>query len=293
MSLDLEYTAIALAPNADTTMPITNTAWQTWYENVNAKYSSFSFASPDSYAMNGGPRNLWMSPMLPKRHLLSFLSSREPLQTRCKSCSMKDAESTKTSGFDALLSTYFPSSSANLTVRATEQIDDVVHIFNVEDQGIHTEQSEVKVPMQHLGVGSSVMEDNTVVTVSGIVRFPSDRTQDVICGLAYATIKTYIKSCNDFNGCEYEEPMQYTADELGMFEIAITPGETVLFAVSYDGHDICFAGTDISDGCIAEDLSSSLVSGYTGLDFDEQLCRARSNYWWRIYCFSRCYCENN
>jgi hypothetical protein len=46
MSLDLEYTAIALAPNADTTMPITNTAWQTWYENVNAKYSSFSFASP-------------------------------------------------------------------------------------------------------------------------------------------------------------------------------------------------------------------------------------------------------
>ena len=170
----------------------------------------------------------------------------------------KDAESTKTSGFDALLSTYFPSSSANLTVRATEQIDDVVHIFNVEDQGIHTEQSEVKVPMQHLGVGSSVMEDNTVVTVSGIVRFPSNRTQDVICGLAYATIKTYIKSCNDFNGCEYEEPMQYTADELGMFEIAITPGETVLFAVSYDGHDICFAGTDISDGCIAEDLSSPL-----------------------------------
>ena len=93
-------------------------------------------------------------------------------------------ESTKTSGFDALLSTCFPSTAANLTVRATEQID-VVHIFNVEDQGIHTEQSEVKVPMQHLGVGSSVMEDNTVVTVSGIVRFPSSRTQDVIRGLAY------------------------------------------------------------------------------------------------------------
>ena len=79
---------------------------------------------------------------------------------------------------------------------------------------------------------------------------------------AYATIKTYTKSCNAFNECEYEEPIEYTADELGMFDIAITPGETVLFAVSYDGHDICYAGTDISDGCVAKDLSSPLSVSY-------------------------------
>ena len=144
---DLEYTAIALAPNANTTMPITNTAWQTWYENVNAKYSSFSFASPDSYAeMNGGPLTLGVT------DAPETASAFIPLVARTSANAVqivfnKDAESTKTSGFDALLSTYFPSSSANLTVRATEQIDDVVHIFNVEDQGIHTEQSEVKVPM--------------------------------------------------------------------------------------------------------------------------------------------------
>ena len=50
MSLDLEYTAIALAPNADTTMPITNTAWQTWYENVMTKLFFFFLRFSDSYA---------------------------------------------------------------------------------------------------------------------------------------------------------------------------------------------------------------------------------------------------
>lgn len=50
-----EYPAIALAPNAGTTMPNSNSLWQTWYEDVMTTYSSFSFASPNSYTESGGP----------------------------------------------------------------------------------------------------------------------------------------------------------------------------------------------------------------------------------------------
>ena len=146
-----EYTAIALAPNADTTMPISNTLWQSWYEDVMTNYSSFSFASPNSYTESGGPVTMGVT------DAPETASAFIPLVARTSANAVqivfnKDAESTKTSGFDALLSTYFPSTAAYLTVRATEQIDDVVHIFNVEDQGNDTEQSEVKVPIKHLGV---------------------------------------------------------------------------------------------------------------------------------------------
>ena len=61
-----------------------------------------------------------------------------------------------------------------------------------------------------------------------------------------------------FNGCDYEEATEYTADRSVTFEVSVTPGETVLFAASYDGHDLCYAGTSLEDGC-AEDLSSHLV----------------------------------
>ena len=260
-----EYTAIALAPNADTTMPITNTAWQTWYENVNAKYSSFSFASPDSYAeMNGGPLTLGVT------DAPETASAFIPLVARTSANAVqivfnKDAESTKTSGFDALLSTYFPSTAANLIVRATEQIDDVVHVFEVTDQGNDTPQSEKKYPIKHLGSAGDEIKDNTVVTISGIVRFPGSRTQDVVCGLPFATIKAYKKICSLKGECDYEEATEYTADSLGYFQVSVTPGESVLFAASYDTHDLCYAGTSLEDECeeTGEALTLSLTSSTT------------------------------
>ena len=106
-----EYTAIALAPNADTTMPISNALWQSWYEDVMTNYSSFSFASPNSYTESGGPVTMGVT------DAPEMASAFIPLVARTSANAVqiafnKDAESTKTSGFDALLSTYFPSSSA-------------------------------------------------------------------------------------------------------------------------------------------------------------------------------------
>ena len=48
----------------------------------------------------------------------------------------KSVDSTKTSGFDSLLSDYFPSNVFNLTVHATHQIYDVVHVFGTDDKAM-------------------------------------------------------------------------------------------------------------------------------------------------------------
>ena len=154
---------------------------------------------------------------------------------------------------------------ADLTVRATEQIDDVVHVFEVTDQGNDTPQSEKKYPIKHLGSAGDEIKDNTVVTVSGIVRFPGSRTQDVVCGLPYATIKAYKKICSLKGECDYEEATEYTADSLGYFQVSVTPGESVLFAASYDTHDLCYAGTSLEDECdeTGDALTLSLTSSTT------------------------------
>ena len=39
------------------------------------------------------------------------------------------------------------------------------------------------------------------------------------------------------------EATNYTADDLGRFDLSITPGETWAFITPYDGHDLCFGGT--------------------------------------------------
>ena len=259
-----EYPAIALAPNADTTMPNSNSLWQTWYEDVMTNSSSFSFASPNSYTESGGPVTMGVT------DAPETASAFIPLVARTSANAVqivfnKDAESTKTSGFDALLSTYFPSTAANLTVRATTQIDDVVHVFEVTDQGNDTPQSEKKYPIKHLGSAGDEIKDNTVVTVSGIVRFPGSRTQDVVCGLPYATIKAYKKICSLKGECDYEEATEYTADSLGYFQVSVTPGESILFAASYDMHDLCYAGTSLEDECdeTGDALTLSLTSSTT------------------------------
>ena len=41
--------------------------------------------------------------------------------------------------------------------------------------------------------------------------------------------------------------MNYTADDLGRFDISITPGETWAFVASYEGHDLCYGGDELDD----------------------------------------------
>ena len=99
------------------------------------------------------------------------------------------------------------------------------------------------------------------MTVSGIVRFPGSRTQDVVCGLPYATIKAYKKICSLKGECDYEEATEYTADSLGYFQVSVTPGESVLFAASYDTYDLCYAGT--SPGRRATETGDALTLSLT------------------------------
>ena len=108
---------------------------------------------------------------------------------------------------------------------------------------------------KHLGTVGTDIEDTTAVKVTGMVRFPGTRTQKFICGLQFATIAGYkgVKCDFDEIGCspagyKYESaPEIYSADELGVFDIAVTPGETWTFIATYDGHTICYGGENLDD----------------------------------------------
>ena len=224
---------------------------------MKSTYSSFSLAAPSSYADEGAPVALGVTDA-PETESYYI-----PLVTRTAADTVlipfdKSVDSTKTSGFDSLLSDYFPSNVFNLTVHATHQIYDVVHVFGTDDEGYDTVQNETITKIIHLSTTGVEIKDNTIVTVSGMVRFPGDRTSGYVCGLPKAIISAYIKSCTTNNVCSYEEATNYTADDLGYFEISVTPGDSVLFAASYDGHDICYAGTDFDDECTPSTLDASL-----------------------------------
>ena len=55
---------------------------------------------------------------------------------------------------------------------------------------LETEQKKV-LAIKHLGAAGEEIEDNTAVTVTGMVRFPGSRTQGFVCGLQFATISAY------------------------------------------------------------------------------------------------------
>ena len=246
--------AIAAAPNPNTTMPVTTTSWQIWYENVTASFSDFSFASPSSstdfdvLATLGVDDEPEINPAIIPMVVRTDDAGRVVLSG--------DEVSSQVSGFDALLSASFPISSVNLKLIATEQLYDVVHVFNTEDEGYDTEQSETITKISHLSVAGVDIQDNTVVTVSGMVRFPDYRTSDIVCGLPYAVINAYRQQCGNDGSCTYEEADEYTADVLGYFEISVTPGDTYLFHASYGDHSICYS----EDGFDAECSTTTITT---------------------------------
>jgi len=249
--------AIAAAPNPNTTMPVTTTSWQIWYENVTASYSNFSFASPSSstdstdfdvLATLGVDDEPEINPAIIPMVVRTDDAGRIVLSG--------DEVSSQVSGFDALFSASFPIASVNLKLIATEQLYDVVHVFNTEDEGYDTEQSETITKISHLSIAGVAIQDNTVVTVSGMVRFPDNRTSDVVCGLPYAVISAYKQQCGNDGWCTYEEADEYTADVLGYFEISVTPGESYLFHASYGDHSICYSEDGFDAECSMESITT-------------------------------------
>jgi hypothetical protein len=110
--------------------------------------------------------------------------------------------------------------------------------------------------ISHLSIAGVVIQDNTVVTVSGMVRFPDNRTSDVVCGLPYAVISAYKQQCGNDGSCTYEEADEYTADVLGYFEISVTPGESYLFHASYGDHSICYSEDGFDAECSMESITT-------------------------------------
>ena len=241
--------AVSAAPNPNATMPITSTAWQTWYDNITSTYSSFSFASP-----SGSEGTLTDMRLI---DMPEFQPARIPLVVRTDDGALmkfaeRSVENVQFSGFDSLMSRYFPFEFMDLELRANTQVNDVVHVFNTDDEGYDTIQGETITKISHLSIGGVDMKDNTVVTVSGMVRFPGNRTSEYVCGLPNAIIKAYRQQCADDGSCDYEEADDYTADALGYFEISVTPGETFLFQASYGDHDICYSQDGLDDKCLVK-----------------------------------------
>jgi len=149
------------------------------------------------------------------------------------------------------------------SLMAKEQQHDVVHVFDkngtsksdsADDEeslghlfssGAKVKVSEIDV--RHRGVTEKDFRDDTTVTIRGAILFPTHRTAgSTKCGLDRATIQ--VKEI-DGEG----EPEEYTTDESGWFDIAVTRGKSFSINASFPGHSLCFTGHSVED---ATDVTS-------------------------------------
>ena len=232
-------------------LPFSEERWQKWSDKFESSYTDFTMGTPLKSEIS---KNSLLASMgvdaLPETKLYAV-----PLATYPTSKNMK-----LTKHIDKADRVAFSHAVHGITkemfdpdeveVHAIQRLPDVVHVFG--------DNSEKVLPIKHLGAAGEDIEDNTAVLVTGMVRFPASRTQDFVCGLQFATISAYEgkkcdaeeiarKECSP-KGYKYDvEATNYTADDLGRFDLSITPGETWAFIASYDGHDLCFGGNDLDD----------------------------------------------
>jgi len=141
---------------------------------------------------------------------------------------------------------------------STRQLPEIVHVFNkndvvaqagtTDDTGdlhetgtIFSATADIDVinlELTHNHQVEQKMQDDTTVVVSGAVMFPIEWTELSECGLFEANI--YVK-----DESEAGAPRQFTTDETGWFEFAVTNGKTYTITAEYDGHEICYSGTTI------------------------------------------------
>ena len=147
---------------------------------------------------------------------------------------------------------------------------DVVHVFNQkedeqdvpgDDEDLShafTETASMRVEKLRMSYKSSMNQlftDDTMTYVKGAVLFPKNRVAgSTRCGLEEATI-TLTDSAGASNN--------YTTDESGWFEIAVTRGKTFTFEAHFPSHTLCYAGRTIADAagteyCAEKPLSVTL-----------------------------------
>ena len=155
-------------------------------------------------------------------------------------------------------------SNARFQVFAKRRDNDIVHFFSKEDDSkSQANSSSVKstgelpkqpknaqpliegmqaesVEISHLLGAEYIFPDRTTVPLRGAVMFPSSRVAgSTQCGLSKATI-----TVEDVHGDA--EPLTYTTDETGWFDIGLTIGKTYRISVSFANHEICYSGDTIA-----------------------------------------------
>jgi len=245
-----KHALMSAIPSRSPALPFTRSQWQYWYDNMSATtLPGFSLDYPTDISPRSKLAFLG-NQSLPESHkytipVVTFAEKTKFALRNHIHDSERVSFTDATEGFGTEL---FPAASSSIELHAIEQFKDVVHMFDEKaSESVHA--------AKHLGTVGADIEDTTAVKVTGMVRFPGTRTQKFICGLQFATIAGYkgVKCDFDETGCspagyKYESaPEIYSADELGVFDIAVTPGETWTFIATYDGHTICYGGENLDD----------------------------------------------
>ena len=243
---DQNEAILGIIPVNGAFLPYSLTSWQNWYDahvensslslnEVNEPLGNFKYVVPMASGGNG---------IKLQRHIdvteLKFFSD---------SC-------------QEIASNIFGETSVE--IRATEQLPDVVHVYNTEKSssvsGAEVVEaaslglglaSRTQLPftcsptpsVSHLGVAACPITDDTSELVTVLVRYPTNRTQDYTCGLSFANV--YASEIElDGNGDVFRvgDPSLHVADDLGRVDLAFTPGTSWIIAVDYPSHVFCYGG---------------------------------------------------
>jgi len=240
----------SVIPVSKASLPLSQESWQEWVQEMESTVPTFDMNTPmasdvsrrtslASMGMDSLPETKLYALTLATFPITKFISLKKHLHSD-EIFDFMHAE-------NGILKEMF---EPWVEVHAIQRLPDVEHIFG--------DGAEKVLAIKHLGVAGEEIEDKTAVKVTGMVRFPGPRTQDFVCGLQFATISAYEgKKCDaeelargdcSPKGYKYElEPVNYTADDLGRFDLSITPGETWGFVASYEGHDLCYGGDELDD----------------------------------------------
>ena len=250
--VDVKKSSFAVVPTSSGTLPYSQRSWQEWYDKISEDFG-LSFSSVDVKSQKSSLVSLKVN-VLPETSKYVI-----PMATLAKEKLLLDKHihlSDRVSFSDVSHGMVQEMFTKKVEIRATEQLPDVVHIFNKEESetiGSGEFQSYACSPTpqaQHQGAAGCGIEDNTVVPVVVMVRFPGFRTQDYMCGLQFANVYTteldVTQKDADGNYKVKGSANAYVADDLGRMDLAFTPGTTWKIEVDYDSHDrLCYGGDDL------------------------------------------------
>jgi len=277
---DEETSSFATIPVESAKMPFSQSSWQKWYDEMSTK-SGLTFFESDNDSIAFKKRSMKSSLVslnvnkVPESQkyalpLATLANSRIELKTHVR-LSERVFYSDATRGIAKEMFT------KSVEIRATEQLPDVVHDFNVvkkrkelseSDDSIDLSESlsssaslggtgvtsDIKQHEYACGVGaishgqgtSCGIADDTVQPVFVMVRHKGTRTQNFICGLQFA--KVIVREIGQ-DGEAKGQDKEYTTDDLGRLYLAFTPGSKWKFTAKYTGHDLCYAGSELTDLC--------------------------------------------